>query len=73
MTTRLARVQKRLESNSSRFDRFRTEATVMDESPKRVRPGRPGEESGVVLELPSLTDQINVTMNVAGEVTDNWN
>ncbi len=44
----------------------------MDESPKRVRPGRPGEESGVVLELPSLTDQINVTMNVAGEVTDNW-
>ncbi len=43
----------------------------MDESPKRVqRPGRPGEESGV-LELPSLTDQMDVTMDVEGEVTGN--
>jgi hypothetical protein len=39
----------------------------MDESPKRVRPWRPGEESGV-LEVPSLTDQMNVTMDVEGEV-----
>jgi hypothetical protein len=71
MITRLARIQKRLESNSSRFDRFRIDTTVMDESPRRVqRPGRPGEESGV-LEFPSLTDQMNVTMDVEGEVSGN--
>ncbi len=39
----------------------------MDESPKRVRPLRPGEESGV-LEVPSLTDQMDVTIDVEGEV-----
>lgn len=30
-------------------------------------PWRPGDESGV-LEVPSLTDQVNVTMDVEGEV-----
>jgi hypothetical protein len=42
----------------------------MDESPKRVGPLRPGEESGV-LEVPSLTDQMDVTIDVEGEAGGN--
>jgi hypothetical protein len=38
----------------------------MGERPRRMRPSWPGDESGV-LEVPSLTDQMNVAMDVEGE------